>query len=61
MMNISTKLWQVKALNGWQIAIIQRATGMLKVFSRTALPDDTTLAMISENRFNTLCREAFHG
>jgi hypothetical protein len=60
-MNVESKIWKVKAINGYQIAIVQKASGMLRVFSRSALPSLDALAAMSETRFDSLCRKAFHG
>lgn len=60
MMNIESEMWKVTAINGWQIAIVQKASGMLCVLSRNALPSIDALAAMSENRFNCLLRKAFH-
>jgi hypothetical protein len=60
-MNVESKLWKVRAINGWQIAIVQKASGMLRVMSRSALPSVDALAAMSERAFDTAARKAFHG
>jgi hypothetical protein len=60
-MNVESKLWKVRSLNGYQIAIVQKASGMLRVFSRSALPSIDALAAMSETRFDSLVRKAYHG
>jgi hypothetical protein len=61
MLSSETNLWKVRALNGWQVAVVQKASGMLKVFSRTALPDIADLSVMSEVAFNSACRRVFFG
>ncbi len=61
MLSIDSKLWQVRYLNTAQLGIIQRASGVMRIFGHSALPDRDTLASVSETRFDRLCRDAFHG
>lgn len=61
MLSIDSKLWQVRCLNTAQLGIIQRASGVMRIFGHSALPDADALASMSEARFDKLCRERFHG
>lgn len=59
--SIDSSLWRVRCYNGAVLNITQVASGVTRQASRSALPDTATLATVSENRFNALVREAFHG
>lgn len=61
MLNVESKLWHVRALNSAQLAVIQKASGTLRVVSRSALPDLATLSVITERQFDNAARKAFHG
>lgn len=59
--SIDSKLWSIRSgFGNYTLHIIQRASGVTRTVSRSALPSDTELAMMSEARFNKLCRDAFH-
>lgn len=60
MLSIDSKLWSVRAYNAGGLHITQRASGAVRTVSRGALPSDNALAMMSETRFDRVCREAFH-
>lgn len=59
-MNIESKLWKVISLNASQLMIIQKASGASAIRGLSALPGLNELAVMSEVRFDRLCREAFH-
>jgi hypothetical protein len=58
-MNMESKLWKLVQY-GAQVAIIQKASGAMRMVSRSTLPDNVALAMASERWFDTIAREAFH-
>jgi hypothetical protein len=59
-MNIESKLWKV-VWYGYQIAVLQKASGTQRFVSIGKFPNSEALAAMSERQFNRLCREAFHG
>lgn len=62
MLSIDSKLYAVRSgFGGHTITITHRISGKIKQFSRSALPSDVQLSLMSENRFNALCRILFHG
>lgn len=60
-LSIDTDLWSLRYVGNHTVLITQRASGETRTCSRGKLPDDVTLAQMSEYRFNKLCRENFHG
>lgn len=59
-MNIESKLWKVSHTVGPDAQIIQKATGVARSVPRKDLPSAHTLGMVHENRFDEICRAAFH-
>ncbi len=58
-MNIESKLWKVVSY-GYQIAILQKASGTQRFVTIGEFPNSDELAAMNELRFNRVCREAFH-
>lgn len=61
MLNIDSKLWRVRYTTAAHLDITQKASGVTRTFSQSALPSRDELASMSEQRFDRLCRERFHG
>jgi hypothetical protein len=59
-MNVDSSLWKVNYVAPHLLAITQKASNTTRYVSNGVLPPIDTLASIHENRFNALCREAFH-
>lgn len=59
-MNIESKLWKAVSWNDMQVTIIQKASGQLRTFSRSALPSVEALAAMHERAFDRHLREVFH-
>ena len=60
-MNIESKLWKVYSPVGCQIAVLQKTSGMQRFVTIGKFPNSEALAAMSEQQFNRICREAFHG
>ncbi len=60
-LNIDSKLWRVRYTTVAHLDITQKASGVTRTFSQSALPSSDELASMSEQRFDKLCRERFHG
>jgi hypothetical protein len=60
-MDIESKLWRVVSYNAAYAHITQKASGVIRTVSRSALPSVDALAQMKEQQFNRICREAFHG
>lgn len=62
MINMDSKSYAVRSgFGGHTITITHRASGIIKQFSRSVLPDVLQLSLMSENRFNAVCRAVFNG
>lgn len=60
-MNIESKIWKLISYNDGYVNVLQKATKTVRVVTRQHLPSVDELAAMSEQRFDTVCREAFHG
>jgi hypothetical protein len=59
MISIDSSLWRLRAYEDSSIHITQRASGAIRTRNRGIFPSAHEMAMMSESRFNKLCREAF--
>jgi hypothetical protein len=59
-MNIESKLWKIKSVNGAYVAVIQKASGKMAVVYRSRFPSDEELAAMHERKFDSIAREVFH-
>jgi hypothetical protein len=60
MLSIDTPIWQLRYIGG-TLSVTQRASRAIRTcYGRSYLPSDEALALMSEYRFNALCREIFH-
>lgn len=59
-MNIESKLWKIVRLNDGYCQVTQKASNTTRVILGCNMPDIHKLAMVSENRFNAICRDLFH-
>lgn len=60
MISIDSKLWSVRSNEFGNVTITQRATGVVRLFGRSALPSDERLAAMNETQFDAACRRVFH-
>jgi len=61
MLSIDSECWSLRYHGGRDAMVTQRATKITRWVPRHTLPDDMTLALMSEYGFSKVCREAFHG
>jgi hypothetical protein len=60
MLNVSSKLWQVRSYNDAYADITQIASKTIRVVARSKLPSAERIAAMTERQFDSMCREAFH-
>jgi hypothetical protein len=60
-MNIESKLWKIRAVAPHMVMVIQKASGATRYATESHFPSTDALAVMSEKRFDKVCREVFHG
>lgn len=59
-MNISSKLWAIRAYAPHSIAITQKASKITRYVTQSHLPSFEQLAAMTERQFDATCRRVFH-
>jgi hypothetical protein len=61
MLSVDSKLWKLRSCNCAYMHITQCVSGITRTVLRGQLPSDVEIALMSEWRFNSVCRDAFNG
>jgi hypothetical protein len=60
-LSVDSDRWSLRYVGTGIVFITQTASGVTRTCSRGKLPSDEALALMSEYKFNSICREIFHG